>query len=417
MTNPTPPLPAWLVELHRQWQKARRQRTTAPLQPFRRGWEDLLDAAGLHSAEDRKAAEREAERMQQLTLQRQPGRRRVERVLLPVASEPWLHGLFGTTSGADAQQQTLAVLARYQRAVHPLLPELWSSLCKMLADELAAPRMCGPFQWREPARVDALLNLLFQLTARRWPEGTLVRDASTRLGLDSKHLEAEQRPLKRALALLLGRETPLEALGIQTSDSALHYSGPLTLCFSDDTRHDSDALKYECTLNVAELERASRILTTAERLLTVENHKTTFVQLARADQRRSTLIVASSFPTPAVCALLRKLPADLPHHHFGDSDPAGWDILRALRTVEPARVVHPFHMRWRAQAEGQKLTQHETATLMRLLAHDALADVRPHLQAMLDSGSKGNFEQESLGPPTHTGWPFYAESAELISGA
>lgn len=400
--------PAWLVELHRQWQNARRRRTTDSARSFLRDWEDLLDAAGLHSAEERKAAEREAEKqLPHLKLRRQPGRARILKVELPVESEPWLHALFGTTSGADAQRQTLAAIRRHAAMAHPWLPDLWSALCAKLEAGFAIPHVCGPFHWRETARVEELLALLFQLTAREWPEGTLIRDASTKLGHHSKHLEDEQSFLERGLELLFGRETPLEALGIRTSNSVLHYSGPLTLHFADGTQHHSDALRFESALSVAELDRATHITTTAERLLTVENRKTTFVQLARADASRTTLIVATSFPTPAVRRLLEKLPPQLPHYHFGDTDPAGWDILRDLRGVNPGRLVRPFHMRWRPAHPGTPLAVRERQTLNRLISDTRMADCVRELKAMRDAGLKGDFEQESLGVPDLDVWPFY----------
>jgi hypothetical protein len=256
----------------------------------------------------------------------------------------------------------------------------------------------------EAKRVEELLKLVFDLTTREWPEGTLIRDASTQIGRDSKYLEAQQSFIERALELLLGRETPLEALGIQTSNSVLHYSGPLVLHFADHSKPLD--LRFESTLSVAELERATHITTTAERLLTVENRKTTFLQLAHADATRSTLIVATSFPTQAVKLLLQKLPRELPHHHFGDTDPTGWDILRNLREVS-GRDVRPFHMRWRPQPNAPHLTQRDQQILARLQAAARMADCHEALHEMKAAGTKGDFEQESLGRPVLEGWPFY----------
>lgn len=270
----------------------------------------------------------------------------------------------------------------------------------------AAPRPCSV----SGTRVERLLTLLFQLTSREWPEGTLIRDASTRLELGSKALEPEQSFLERALTLLFGRETPLEALNIQTTNSVLHYSGPLTLHFAEASPHVSDTLRFESTLSVDDLTRATHVTTTAERLLTVENRKTTFHQLARADASRTTLIVATSFPTPALRRLLEKLPPHFPHHHFGDTDPSGWDILRNVREVCPDRAVHPFHMCWRMEARSRRLSSSERQTVQRLLNDSRMTDCQGHLQALLDSGLKGDFEQESLGPPSLQCWPFYSVS-------
>lgn len=395
----------WLQTLHEKWVNTRKHRVTPAMRSRPMDWEDLLDAAGLKTAEDRQAAQREAERLPQLKLHRLKGRPHIVlKIEVPLESEAWLHAQFGSQTGAEAQQAALAVVERFAAKTHPLLPEAWNALLNRLKAEFSLPRAVEPLRWREATRVEELLKLLFDLTAREWPEGTLIRDASTQIGRDSKYLEAQQSFIERALELLLGRETPLEALGIQTSNSVLHYSGPLVLHFADHSKPLD--LRFESTLSVAELERATHITTTAERLLTVENRKTTFLQLAHADATRSTLIVATSFPTQAVKLLLQKLPRELPHHHFGDTDPTGWDILRNLREVS-GRDVRPFHMRWRPQPNAPHLTQRDQQILARLQAAARMADCHEALHEMKAAGTKGDFEQESLGRPVLEGWPFY----------
>ncbi len=392
---------------------ARKRRVTDSARSFRRDWEQLLDDANLKSAEDRQAALREAEKLPQLRLHRLRGRPHlVLKIEVPLESEAWLHARFGTQPGADAQQQSLAVVQRWAARKHPLLQEIWNELAWRLETEFRIPRAMEPFRWLEADRVDELLALLFQLTSREWPEGTLVRDASTQLGHDSKFIESQQSFTERALELLFGRATSLEALGIQTNNSVLHYCGPLELHFSDHSKPLD--LRFESTLSVAELDRATRITTTAERILTVENHKTTFRQLAHADSARTTLIVASSFPTQAVRRLLEKLPPDLPHHHFGDTDPAGWDILRCLREITARRVL-PFHMSWRPCDKSRSLIKRDQQIIARLLADQRMADCHDALRLMRDSGVRGEFEQESLGAPDLQCWPFFAAARE--SGA
>lgn len=375
------------------------------MRAFRRDWEKLLDDAGLTSAEERQAAQRDAEKLPLKLIPFRHKPRFIDKIEVPLESEAWLHAQFGSQTGAEAQQAALAVVEQFSAKSHPLLPEAWNVLLSHLKAEFALPHAVEPFRWREANRVEELLKLLFDLTSREWPEGTLIRDASTQIGRDSKYLEAQQSFIERALELLLGRETPLEALGIQTSNSVLHYSGPLVLHFDDHSKPLD--LRFESTLSVAELERATHLTTTAQRLLTVENRKTTFLQLTRADAARSTLIVATSFPTQAVCLLLQKLPPDLPHHHFGDTDPAGWDILRKLRDVS-GRPVHPFHMHWRPSPNASALTQRDQQILTRLLADPTMTDCHATLHAMREAGTKGDFEQESLGRPTLEQWPFYA---------
>lgn len=400
----------WLHTLHEQWMSARKRRVTASVRAFRRDWETLLDDAGLKSAEERQAAQREAGKLPLKLIPFRNKPRFIDKIEIPLDSEAWLHAQFGSKPGAEAQNGALAVVERFATKSHPLLPEAWNALLSRLQAEFSLPRALEPFRWLEADRVDELLSLLFDLTSREWAEGTLIRDASTQLGRDSKYLEAQQSFIERALEQLFGRETPLEALGIQTSNSVLHYCGPLVLHFDDHSK--TLDLRFESTLSVAELERAKHITTTAERLLTVENRKTTFLQLARADEQRTTLIVATSFPTQAVRLLLQKLPPDLPHHHFGDTDPTGWDILRKLREVS-GRAVHPFEMRWRPKSDALPLTQRDHQILIRLLADPQMTDVREVLGAIKTAGNKGDFEQESLSRPVLQKWPFYETTGSL----
>lgn len=395
----------WLAQLHQDWVAARKRRVTPATRQFRRDWDQLLEAAGISSAEDQQTALREARQLPQLLLiPRKRNPRFIDKIAVPLEAEPWLHAQFGTQPGAAAQQQALGVVHAWSVKPHPLMPEAWQELCKQLATAFKIPHVVEPFRWLDAPRLNELLALLFQITRREWPAGTLIRDASIQLGHSSKHLEDQQSFLERALEVLFDRETPLEALGIQTSHSELRYCGPLVLHFADHTKPLD--LRYESTLSIAELERATHITTTAERLLTVENRKTTFLQLARADVQRSTLIVATSFPTQAVRLLLQKLPPGLPHHHFGDTDPSGWDILRRLREVAVTHV-QPLHMAWRPAPTAPTLTQRDRQIIDRLLANPHLTDCHTTLQAMRNAGTKGDFEQESLGRPTLTEWPFY----------
>lgn len=396
----------WLAQLHKDWMAARKRRVTASVQPFRRDWEQLLEDAGIRSAEDQQAALREARQLAKFQLTpRKRNPRFIDKIIVPLESEAWLHQQFGTQPGAATQQHALEIVTAWSLKTHPLIPEAWSELCLRLESSFNIPGVLEPFRWLEPIRVNELLTLLFQITSLEWPPGTLIRDASTHLGYDSKHLESRQSYLERALETLFGRETPLEAVGIQTSNSTLHYCGPLVLHFADHSKPLD--LRYEAALSVAELEQTTHITTTAQRLLTVENRKTTFLQFARADEHRSTLIVATSFPTQAVKLLLQKLPPALPHHHFGDTDPSGWDILRKLREIRSASV-QPFHMSWRPSAQAAPLTQRDLQTIDRLLADPRMADCHASLRAMRNSGTKGDFEQESLGRPSLNEWPFYA---------
>ena len=108
------------------------------------------------------------------------------------------------------------------------------------------------------------------------------------------------------------------------------------------------------------------------------------------------LLVHTSFPGAATRCLLERLPGEISFRHFGDSDPAGFEILRDLRE-KTRRAVLPVGMEFRANSTALSLTDMERKTLERLIVSPVMEDVRPALQEMLDHGTKGDFEQESLG--------------------
>ena len=244
----------WLQTLHEQWMSARKRRVTASVRPFRREWDDLLDDAGLKSAEDRQTALREAERMPQLKLHRLKGRPHIVlKIEVPLESEAWLHAQFGSKAGAEVQSAALEVVEHWATKTHPLVPEAWDVLTSHLMTEFAIPRAVEPFRWLETERVNELLGLLFALTSREWPEGTLIRDASTQIGQDSKYLEAQQSFIERALEVLFGRETPLEALGIQPAPPWTAWMPRAgRLCWMDHLWPAPAALAFEAPVSFLE---------------------------------------------------------------------------------------------------------------------------------------------------------------------
>jgi hypothetical protein len=116
-------------------------------------------------------------------------------------------------------------------------------------------------------------------------------------------------------------------------------------------------------LAASDIDRAERIATPARRCLTVEN-EATFHELAKLESGE--LLIQTSYPGSGTLKLLRRLPDGMEFWHFGDSDEAGFDILRVLRK-KSGRDFQPLHMQ---------------------------RDRVP-------------FEQESLGRPNQKQWPFY----------
>lgn len=399
--------PPWLAELHRQWQSARGGRVAPSARPFTRDWISLLEDAGIAGAADQSTAAREASALEEsgrLILKRHRYRKYlIERVALPVASEPWLRGLFGAPSAAALHAEALEIVGGLARRAHPLYPTEWAALCESLRAGIAAGRSPRPFGWRHPEVLRRLLETVAFLTAREWPPGTPVRGASIEAGFDSKGLERHRHAIESGLSRMFGAPTTLKSLGLITGHSHVELHGPLRLHFPDGGVHDFDGLS-KVLVSEADLARCSAVSTSAGYLLSVENRKTTFHQYAAANRGRRALIASTSFPTPAFRTLLEKLPPDLPHHHFGDTDPAGWHILLKLREAGP-RPVHAFRMSWRPAARPVPPTPYDRKLLPKLLASALLADARPHLAAILDHQDRGDFEQETLGPPGPRDWP------------
>ena len=401
---------AWLVELHRQWHNARGQKLSPSTRPFSRPWEELLDAAGLRTAAERNHAQIEAEALHKhghLTLHTHRYRKYlVERIDLPVTSEPWLLSLFNEASAGELRSQAVAVVTRFRAQAHPRWPASWNHFCDAITTAFADEHHLGPFSWNHPLDLDLLLTTLLGLTAREWPSETLIRDASTTLGFDSKFLETKRRPLESALAILFGEDTPLESLGLSSSQSRATVHGRLTLHFDDGTIQDFENLRGDFLVSLADLKRCLRATTSADRILTIENAKTTFRQAATANASGGTLLIATSYPNTATKRLLEILPPELPHFHFGDTDASGYAILRSLRELN-FRPVERFHMLWQDQENSALLSEHDRRLLPSLKSCPVMLDCLPCLLAMERSGRKGRFEQEALGPPTLNRWPFW----------
>lgn len=124
-----------------------------------------------------------------------------------------------------------------------------------------------------------------------------------------------------------------------------------------------DRLSGAFRLALEDIERAEEIATAAHRCLTVEN-ETYFHELAKLQSGK--LLIQTSYPGSGTLRLLSRLPAGLEFWHFGDSDEAGFDILRVLRE-KSGREFRPLHM----------------------------------------EVGRTPFEQESLGHPSLNRWPFY----------
>lgn len=386
----------WLTEFHRQWHQARGRLPRGSTVAFSRAWDKLLEATQITTANDIHQAEREAEALagQGRIILVRYRHRFISRIRLPLTQTSWLRELFSSAAPKDLHENSIEILGKWMKTPHPLLAQSWRAWCQHLQDTFASHKNLRPFYWHKPAANDALLNFVFKLTARHWPDYTLVRDADVTLGYNTKTIERCQASLEASLSQLHGRPITLESLGLITTNSKLHFDGPLRLEFPDGTFHEAGSLRHGNWISAADLDRAVQLTTSAKLLLSIENSKTTFPKLIELNQRREALLFASSFPTTAVRLLLSKLRQSLPHFHFGDTDPAGYFILQKLRELTP-RPVQPLAMEWRPQETSPRLTEYDYRVIEKLLASSNMGDCHAQLRTMLKGGHKGDFEQET----------------------
>ena len=67
----------------------------------------------------------------------------------------------------------------------------------------------------------------------------------------------------------------------------------------------------------------------------------------------------------------------------------------------------PHQMNWRPLDGADSLTMQQKKVLTRLIADPNIEDYYEPILKMLRAGHRGDFEQESLGPPRLLEWPFY----------
>ena len=357
-------------------------------------YEGFLRSAGLHDGDDRELAEREllvAEDQSHglFRIDRHPrsGDKQVLR-LARDGGEAWLFSEIGETSPSSERE----ALARFfQNAISLPVPEQWTMSWEECFSVLSARALAGesvhPFRIDDPVGNESLLKALRGVIT--WQGESLIRYASTVICGDSKMLQALEARLRPLLGEITGHAS-LEDFGILPKPRSVTFHGPLVLSHGDAVL-DFSSLPAPHTLSGTNLAKAG-LLTPAPLCLSVENEDV-FHELAKRNP--GVLLLLTSFPGSAVLQFLSMLPEKLPLFHFGDTDPAGFDILRDLR-MRTGRVVRPFLMQHRSSMAGQPLGREDIQTIERLLTLDLLSDVGQELEAMLREGQKGNFEQESI---------------------
>ena len=266
----------------------------------------------------------------------------------------------------------------------------WSDWCGALARQADEGGSIQPFRRDDP---DGNLTLLEAVIGvLRWRGESLIRFASSKICGNSKTLELlESRLLSALQAIRRDPSISLEDFGILRKPRELAFHGPLSLEFRVGGV-DFSTLPGPASLSETNLIEALRVATRAAVCVTVENEEV-FVEIAKRNP--GWLVVHTSFPGSAVRRFFRMLEGEVRCLHFGDSDPAGFDILRALRE-KTGRNFEPVCMEFRDDSSAPPLTADERKTLDRLLAMPVMEDVHPLLRQILSAGSKGAFEQENV---------------------
>ncbi|MGD7653038.1 MAG: Wadjet anti-phage system protein JetD domain-containing protein [Verrucomicrobiales bacterium] len=317
--------------------------------------------------------------------------------------ESWLFSHIGEESPAHARH-TLADF--FTRNSLITVPEPWRQPWTRWFTELARRALHGdsvqPFRRDDSHGNHALATALAGVL--NWQGESLVRYASAAICGDSKQLQTLEPRLQTALREITGSSS-LEDFGIFHKPRSLTFHGPLTLTLAGSSI-DFSVFPAPVTLSTANFTTATHLTTSANSCLTVENEDT-FHELAATNP--GVLLILTSYPGTAVRLLVERLPADLAFHHFGDSDPAGADILRDLRE-KTGRNISPLLMTSHraGKSPGQPLAGHELKTISRLLDGNPTEAERLHLQNLITTGDKGAFEQEHI--PVQKVWAALANA-------
>ncbi|MEP6670689.1 MAG: Wadjet anti-phage system protein JetD domain-containing protein [Chthoniobacter sp.] len=396
------------VRLLAEKYRARRVgRSAAAVRDLIVAFNDLLKEAGCLHGLARVEAEREfsdLEKRDCVTLERAT---RDASAILKVRLSPSAERAFFEClgePGPNAERSSLAELfdKAADRNVPAVFAERWRSFSLECAETARGGGSLAPcFDRANAPQAAQILDALPSLLA--WNGESFRRFASAVIFGNSKTLELLQPRIEACLARLgVGG---LHDLGIRENPRSITLHGPLTLVLADGAL-DLAPLREPVRIGAADL-RAARLNTSATRCVTVENA----AMLHELAKLQSGVLLASSgseggFAHSALIDFLRALPGAIELHHFGDSDPAGFDILRDLRERSGLEITS-LHMHHRAARMPVPLSADDAKIIRRLLASPHLIESElSEIKRIEISDDKGAFEQEDLGQPSPA-WPFY----------
>lgn len=339
-----------------------------------------------------------------------------QRVKVPLACEAALFTRIGRTSPTAERQAWAALLHEAADwSVPQERADAWKAFCHQRAELMTRGEGWHPFRCQQRHRARIQLEVVARLLD--WDHPALLRTVSARVAgsvrnVDpSKFLGRSRATLETLLGLATaGKVRTFADLGISDNPRSVIFHGPVRIRLGG-TVTDYTSHAGASSLSEDDIARAEAIECVAPRCVTVEN-ATKFHELCALGC--GDVFVFTSYPNRATVAFLRRLPAPVERHHFGDTDPWGFDVLRSLRAILRETDIAPLHMRFRPKTDAPALTARDTAKLRKLLTSPLLADVRPELERMFAAGNKGDFEQENV--PVTAAFP-YADGAGRDSGS
>jgi hypothetical protein len=397
-----------LTALAQAYERSIAGRTGQALRFCRISFPDLTRDAGCADGDSLELARAALNELAENGIVRLRHPRRDQSTILAVEIDPSredeLFAFLDRVSPTGRRQQLAAI---FTRAGNWNAPEPWQSnwqrMCRRFAEAAEAGRALAPFSRADANYTAELLRVTLELL--HWKRESLLRFASCQLFGNSKQLEQCRSALETALSIVTeGEIHDVTQLGILENPRSCIVAGPMVIHFRD-CAADLRALTGPITLSLTDVRNAERIETPAVRLCTIEN-PTTFHEVAKI--RSDTLFAcADGYAKPALCEFVRRLDPALDMYHFGDSDPAGFDILRHLR-AETGRRIGSIHMHFRTARAAEPLSPGDLVLAERLLSSTELSeDEKSVVREMLAHGDKGDFEQERLGIPYLQHWPFY----------
>ena len=298
--------------------------------------------------------------------------------------------------------------ARIEHDIGPLLRDAPDWLRTALEDALARWRRGANAFGLPPADIDAarrLFRVACAIAAGEHRDLDLRRFSVRVLG-DTKAVE---RLLGRLAGLL--RRNPewaeidddnqlYQALGLEKFPPAVFIRGALRLRYGLKAAHarDWDLAPLQPYVAIApDAVHAVNIGATPPYLLTIEN-LASFQRQVREVVDGGLVLYTAGFPAPALVRFIGRLdavlPLSCPFFHWGDRDPGGLEILRAVAAACPRHPLQP-HLMHRPAPDCPPFTSDEIRRLRRIADTDSTVAV--HARRWLDA-DLGRLEQEAIDP-------------------